>query len=98
MADADDTRDWAANCNEKGQERELRDGGDSGVVMMAAAAEHGGDGQQWQRWATTAMADDNSGGQQRQQMTTACKIEWRATRRKEEGRWQTTTALSQLGR
>ncbi len=40
MADNDDTQDWAADCNEEGRERGVRDGGDSGVVMMAAAAEH----------------------------------------------------------
>ncbi len=44
MADDDDTRDWAADCNGEGQERALRDGGDSRVVMMAAAAEDGSGG------------------------------------------------------
>ncbi len=58
MADDDDMRDWVADCDEEGQERVVRDGGDSGVVMMAAA-EHGGGGQRWQQWATRAMADDN---------------------------------------
>ena len=45
VADDDDMRDWVADCDEEGQERVVRDGGDSGVVMMAAAVEHGGGGQ-----------------------------------------------------
>ncbi len=44
MVDNNNTQDWVADCNEKGQERAVRDSGDSGVVMMAAAAEHGGGG------------------------------------------------------
>jgi hypothetical protein len=96
--DDDDTRDWAADCDEEGRERAVRDGGDSRVVMMAAAAEHGGGGQRWRRWATMAMADDNSGGPRRWQMTMAREIERRATMRKEEGGRQTTTALGQPGR
>ncbi len=44
VADDDDMRDWAADCNGEGQERAVRDGGDSGVVMMAAAAEDCGGG------------------------------------------------------
>ncbi len=39
MADDNKTRDWAADCNGEGQERVVRDGGDSGVAMMAVAAE-----------------------------------------------------------
>ena len=42
VADDNDTRDWAADCNWEGREQVVRDGGDSGVVMMAAAAEDGG--------------------------------------------------------
>ncbi len=38
VADYNDTRDWAAECDGEGQERVVRDGGDSGVVMIAAAA------------------------------------------------------------
>jgi hypothetical protein len=59
VADDNNTHDWAADCNGEGQERAVRDCGDSGVVMMAAAAEDGGGGQQQGRWTTTA-ADDNS--------------------------------------
>ncbi len=44
VADDDNTRDWAVDCDGEGLERAVRDGGDSGVVMMAAAAEHGGGG------------------------------------------------------
>jgi hypothetical protein len=50
------------------------------------------------------MADNDSSRQQRQQMMTACKIKQRttrgkeATRGKEEGGQQATTALGQLGR
>ncbi len=61
MADDNDTRDWAADCNWEGREQVVRDGGDSGVVMMAAAAEDGCSGQQWKRWTTTAV--DNNGMQ-----------------------------------
>jgi hypothetical protein len=58
VADKDDTHDWAADCNGKGKERAVRDGGDSRVVMMAAAAEDGSEGQRWQRLTMTA-AEDN---------------------------------------
>jgi hypothetical protein len=58
VADDDDTRDWAADCNGEGRERVVRDSGDIGVVMMAAAAEDGGGGRRWRRWKTTA-ADNN---------------------------------------
>ncbi len=44
MVDNEDMRDWVADCNGEGQERAVRDGGDSGVVMMAAAAEDGSGG------------------------------------------------------
>ncbi len=57
VADDNNTRDWAADYNEEGQEQVVRDGGDSGVVMMAAAREDSSGGQQ-QRQTTTA-ADDN---------------------------------------
>ncbi len=36
VADDDDTRDWAADCNGEGQMQAVRDGRDSRVVMMAA--------------------------------------------------------------
>jgi hypothetical protein len=62
VADNNDTQDLAADSNGEGQERAVKDGGDSGVVMMAVAAEHGSGGQQWWQWARTAMADNNSGG------------------------------------
>jgi hypothetical protein len=39
VADDDDTCDWAADFDGKGQERAVRDSGYSGVVMMAAAVE-----------------------------------------------------------
>ncbi len=58
MADDDDTRDWAADCDGEGQERAVRDSGDSGVVMVAAVVEDGGGRGRGQR-RTTAMADDN---------------------------------------
>jgi hypothetical protein len=58
VADDNDTRDWAADCNGEGQEWAVRDGGDSGVVMMAMAVEDGGGRRRWQRRTTTA-ADDN---------------------------------------
>jgi hypothetical protein len=58
VADDDDTCDWAANCNGEGQERAVRDGGDSGVVMMAAVVEDGSGGRQRQR-RTTTPADNN---------------------------------------
>ncbi len=37
VADDNNTRDWAADCDGEGREQAVRDGGDSGVVMMAAA-------------------------------------------------------------
>jgi hypothetical protein len=58
VADDKDTRDWAADCNGEGQERAVRDDGDSRVVMMAAAAEDGGSRRRWRR-QTTIEADDN---------------------------------------
>jgi hypothetical protein len=58
VADDKDMHDWAADCNGEGQERAVRNSGDSGVVMMAAAAEDSGGRQRWQRWTTTAV-DDN---------------------------------------
>jgi hypothetical protein len=41
VADGKDMQDWAADCDGEGQERSLRDGGDSGVVMMAVAVDDG---------------------------------------------------------
>ncbi len=61
MTDNDDTCDWAADCNGEGQERAVRDGGDSGFVMMAAAAED----------------NDSKGRQQQWLTAMACKIGWR---------------------
>ncbi len=58
MADDNDMCDWAADCDEEGQEWAVRDGEDSGVVMMAAVA----------------ADNDSKGRQQQQQTTTACKI------------------------
>ncbi len=58
MADDNDTRDWAADCDGEGQDQVVRDGRDSGVVMIAATAEDRGGGQQQQRQTTTA-ADDS---------------------------------------
>jgi hypothetical protein len=49
---------WAADCDGEGQERAVRNSGDSGVVMMAAVAEDGGNGRQWRRQTMTA-ADNN---------------------------------------
>ncbi len=98
VADDDDMQDWAADCDGEGQERVVRDSGDSGVVIMAMAAEHGSGRRRWWRWATMAMADNDSGGQQRRRMTKACKIERQTTRGKEEGGWQTTMTLGQPGR
>jgi hypothetical protein len=80
VADDDNTRDWAADCDgEQGQERAVRDGGDSGVVMMAAAA-----------------ADDDSKGRQRQRRTaTACKIGRRPMKGMEKsGRQETAETRS----
>jgi hypothetical protein len=59
VADDDNTRDWAADCNGEERERAVRDGGDSRVVIMAMAVEDGDSGQRWQR-RTMAAADDNS--------------------------------------
>ncbi len=42
VADNNDTQDWVVDCNGEGQERAVREGGDSGVVMMAVAVEDGG--------------------------------------------------------
>ncbi len=44
VADENDMRDWAADCNGEGREGVVRGSGDSGVVMMAAAVEDGGGG------------------------------------------------------
>ncbi len=41
VADDNNMRDWVAECNGEGQERAVRDGGDSIVVIMAAAVEDG---------------------------------------------------------
>jgi hypothetical protein len=38
VADNNDTREWAVDCNGEGREQAVRDGKDSGVVMMAAVA------------------------------------------------------------
>ncbi len=59
VADDNNTQDWVADCDGEGQERAVRDGGDSGVVMMALAVEDGGGRQRRQRW-TTIAAEDNS--------------------------------------
>ncbi len=88
-------QDWAADYNGEGQEWAAREGGDSGVAMMAAAAEDSGGGRQWRRLMTTGMADNNSSRQKRQRMMTACEIERRTTRGKEESGRKTTTALGQ---
>jgi hypothetical protein len=61
VADNDGTQDQVADCDGEGQERAVRDGGDSGVVTMAAAAEDGGGEGQQQRWTMTAV--DNNGMQ-----------------------------------
>jgi hypothetical protein len=59
VADDDNTRDWAGDCNGGRQERAVRYGGDSGVVMMAAVADDDGEGgRRWQR-RTMTSADDN---------------------------------------
>ncbi len=57
VADDNNMQDWAADCNREGQERAVRDGGDSGVVMMAVAVEDGSGGQQWRRRTTIAAED-----------------------------------------
>ncbi len=54
MADNDDTHDWAADCDGEGQERAVRDGGDSGVVMVAVAA---ADGNGMRDWAAAYEGD-----------------------------------------
>ncbi len=59
MADDDNTRDWAADCDGEGRDRAVGDGRDSGVMMMAAAVEDGCGGRRWRRWTMTA-ADGNS--------------------------------------
>jgi hypothetical protein len=59
VAGDDNMQDWAADCGEEGQERAVRDGGDSGVVMMAVVVEDGSGGRQQQR-RTTIAAEDNS--------------------------------------
>ncbi len=45
VADNNNTQDWVADCDGEGQERAVRDSGDSGVVMMAVLVEDGGSGQ-----------------------------------------------------
>ncbi len=70
--DDDGSRDRAADYDGEGQERAVRDGGDSGVAMMAAAkmaaAEGSGGGRQ-QRWLAASMraaaADDGVDGSRR---------------------------------
>jgi hypothetical protein len=42
VADDDNMQDWVADCDGEGQERAVRDGGDSRVVMMAVAVEDSG--------------------------------------------------------
>jgi hypothetical protein len=59
VANDDNMQDWAADCDGEGQERAVRDGGDSGVVMMAVAVEDGG-GRQRRRRRTTIAVEDNS--------------------------------------
>jgi hypothetical protein len=44
VTDNNSTQDWAEDCNGKGQERVVRDNGDSRVVIMAVAVEDGGGG------------------------------------------------------
>jgi hypothetical protein len=46
VADNNNSHDWVVDCNGEGQERAVKDGGDSRVVMMAAAAEDSGGGRQ----------------------------------------------------
>ncbi len=58
MADNDDKQDWAADCGGEGREREVRDGGDSGVVMMAVVVEDGGGGQRGRRRTMIATEDN----------------------------------------
>jgi hypothetical protein len=58
VADDNDTRDWAADCDGEGPERVVRDSGDSRVVMMAAAVAN----------------NNSKGRQQQQQTAMACKI------------------------
>jgi hypothetical protein len=57
-ADDDGSQDWAADYDREGQERAVRDSGDSRVVMMAAAkmaaAEDSGSGRQ-QQWLAISM-------------------------------------------
>ncbi len=55
VADNNDTCDWVADCDGEGQERAVRDGGDSRVVMMAAAAaDYNSECRQRQRRTATA--------------------------------------------
>jgi hypothetical protein len=42
VADNNDMRDWAADCDGEGQERAVRESGESRVVMMAVAVEDSG--------------------------------------------------------
>jgi hypothetical protein len=58
VVDDDDTQDWAAGCDGEGQQRAMRDGGDSRVVMMAVVVEDCNGGRWWQR-RTTIAAEDN---------------------------------------
>ncbi len=71
-ADDDGSQDRAADYDGEGQERAVRDGGDSGVAMMAAAkmtaVEDSGGGRQ-QRWLAASMrvavADNGVDGSRR---------------------------------
>jgi hypothetical protein len=60
VADDNDTQDWVAAYDGKGQERVVRDCGDSGVVMIAVAVEDGSGRQQWQRQTLMVAEDTNS--------------------------------------
>ncbi len=44
VADNDDKQDWVADCNGEGQERAVKDSGDSKVVIMTVAARDGSGG------------------------------------------------------
>jgi hypothetical protein len=45
VADDNNTRDWVVDCDGEGQERAVRDDGDSRVVMMTVAVEDNSSGQ-----------------------------------------------------
>jgi hypothetical protein len=63
--DDDSSQDWVADYDGEGQERAVRDGGDSRVAMMAAAKmaaakdSGGGRQQQWLAASMRAAAADN---------------------------------------